>query len=161
MTVTNGSHDGWTSKKVCMAQFLQRAIFVSKVHNRKDRFETLCHVSADISAAPFTTKLGKSRRTCYVRKFYLVLLVGLTELKAQISWTDSTTVCIHRPTWLSRLFLLGSKRRGRRIGASLFFAHGIPQTNSLRGSQERRGYCIQRCVGNCLRWPRGCFPSPL
>ena len=29
---------------------------------------------------------------CYLRKYRVVLLVGLTELKAQIRWVDSTTV---------------------------------------------------------------------
>ena len=29
---------------------------------------------------------------CYIRDFGVVLLVGLTELKAQISWIDSVTV---------------------------------------------------------------------
>jgi hypothetical protein len=33
---------------------------------------------------------------CYAREFELVLLVGLTELKAQISWIDSTTVSFRR-----------------------------------------------------------------
>jgi hypothetical protein len=29
---------------------------------------------------------------CYTRTFDMILLVGLTELKAQISWIDSVTV---------------------------------------------------------------------
>jgi len=57
----------------------------------QNRFETLCHVAAEVSAAPFTLKLGKSGKVCYQREYDVVLLVGLTELKAQISWTDSTT----------------------------------------------------------------------
>ena len=32
---------------------------------------------------------------CYYREFDVVLLAGLTELKAQICWTDSVTVRIH------------------------------------------------------------------
>ena len=31
---------------------------------------------------------------CFSRKYDVVLLVGLTELKAQIRWTDSRTVRI-------------------------------------------------------------------
>ncbi|KAF9782375.1 hypothetical protein BJ322DRAFT_1111242 [Thelephora terrestris] len=57
----------------------------------QDRFETLCHVAADISAAPCIPKLGKSGKMCYSRKYDIVLLVGLTELKAQIRWFDSMT----------------------------------------------------------------------
>ena len=30
--------------------------------------------------------------TCYTRDFDVILLVGLTELKAQIGWIDSETV---------------------------------------------------------------------
>lgn len=32
---------------------------------------------------------------CYYREYDVVLLVGLTELKAQIRWTDSVTVRTH------------------------------------------------------------------
>ena len=59
---------------------------------QKDRFETLCHVVADISEAPYTRKLGISGKMCFTRRFDVVLLVGLTELKAQIRWKDSKTV---------------------------------------------------------------------
>jgi len=57
----------------------------------RDRFETLCYVVADVSAAPYTCKRGKSKIRCYSRSYDVVLLVGLTELKAQIRWTDSKT----------------------------------------------------------------------
>lgn len=60
---------------------------------QKDRFETLCHVVADISAAPHTRKRGTSRKFVFTQVFDVVLLVGLTELKAQIRWIDSKTVC--------------------------------------------------------------------
>ena len=65
---------------------------ISSTHNSKDRFDTLCHVAADVSGAPCTFKIGKSGKSCYHREYDVVLLVGLTELKAQIRWTDSTTV---------------------------------------------------------------------
>ena len=67
---------------------------VAGAHNPKDRFETLCHVAADVSGAPSTLKIGRSGKVCYHREYEVVLLVGLTELKAQIRWTDSTTVRI-------------------------------------------------------------------
>jgi len=57
----------------------------------KERFETLCHVAADISAAPSRPKVGISGKMCYYRQYDVVLLVGLTELKAQIRWIDSRT----------------------------------------------------------------------
>jgi len=56
-----------------------------------NRCETLCHVVADISAAPYTSKVGRFGRTCFTRNLDVVLLVGLTELKAQIRWIDSMT----------------------------------------------------------------------
>ena len=49
---------------------------------------------ADISAAPYTLKVGKSGKRCYSRDYDVVLLVGLTELKAQIRWIDYRTVRI-------------------------------------------------------------------
>jgi hypothetical protein len=57
----------------------------------QNRFETLCHVAADVSAAPSKLKFGESGKVCYYREYDVVLLVGLTELKAQIRWTDATT----------------------------------------------------------------------
>ncbi|KAF9783747.1 hypothetical protein BJ322DRAFT_877041 [Thelephora terrestris] len=57
----------------------------------RDNFETLCHVSANISESPSTLRVGKTGNMCYHREYEVVLLVGLTELKAQIRWTDSLT----------------------------------------------------------------------
>ena len=64
-------------------------------------FEALCVVQADLSTAPYETNRGIRGTMGYTREFEIVLLVGLTELKAQIAWTDSLTVsflCLaHRP----------------------------------------------------------------
>jgi hypothetical protein len=70
-------------------------ITVPGADNSKDKFENLCHVIADISAAPCKLTHGRSGQVCYSREYDVVLLVGLTELKAQIRWIDSSTVCIH------------------------------------------------------------------
>ena len=64
--------------------------------SRTEKFETLCNVQADLSTAPYQTKYGKSGKICYTRNFSVILLVGLTELKAQIAWVDSTTVSFRR-----------------------------------------------------------------
>lgn len=69
-------------------------ISVHTAHDPIAKFETLCHVVADISAAPFTVERGRFGNICYSRDFDVVLLVGLTELKAQIRWIDSLTVRI-------------------------------------------------------------------
>jgi len=52
-----------------------------------DKFETLCYVKADISGAPHTTNYTGG----YRRDYEIILLVGLTELKAQVCWVDSRT----------------------------------------------------------------------
>jgi len=57
----------------------------------RECFQTLCHVIADISAAHYTCKVGSGGLMCYYREFDVVLLVGLTELKAQIRWYDPKT----------------------------------------------------------------------
>ena len=60
-----------------------------------DKFEVLCYVEADLSTAPYQTKTTEAGATYYKRDADVVLLVGLTELKAQISWIDSRTVSTH------------------------------------------------------------------
>ena len=55
-------------------------------------FETLCEIQADVSTAPYETKHGKAGAVYYMREFSVILLFGLTELKAQIGWIDSVTV---------------------------------------------------------------------
>ncbi|KAF9650931.1 hypothetical protein BDM02DRAFT_3163995 [Thelephora ganbajun] len=68
------------------------------VDTEQGRFKTLCRVGADLSTAPHTQKLrkkGKKGKTCYMRGADVILLVGLTELKAQVSWIDSETVRAH------------------------------------------------------------------
>jgi len=66
-----------------------------KLSEPKDKFKELCSVEADISSAPYTSKLVETGKTVYERKFDIILLVGLTELKAQVGWTDSETVRTH------------------------------------------------------------------
>jgi len=63
--------------------------------SEKDKFETLCYVNADISSAPLITNHTAPGRTGYKRRHDVVLLVGLAELKAQVSWIDSGTVRVH------------------------------------------------------------------
>ena len=74
--------------------FGSMVICVFGAYEPKDKFEVLCHVAADISGAPCQLGRGRSGRTCYVQMFDVVLLVGLTELKAEIRWFDAATVRI-------------------------------------------------------------------
>jgi len=66
--------------------------FVMSAQSQKDKFETLCLVKADLSTAPYTSKLTNTGKTCYERSYDVILLVGLTELKAQVCWIDSEMV---------------------------------------------------------------------
>jgi hypothetical protein len=78
---------------------------VKSAQSQKDKFETLCCVTADISSAPYTLKLVEGKLS-YGRDYDVILLVGLTELKAQIGWIDSETVrahpVLHVPIYLIR-----------------------------------------------------------
>ncbi|KAF9652080.1 hypothetical protein BDM02DRAFT_364519 [Thelephora ganbajun] len=56
----------------------------------EDKFQTLCYVRADLSTAPYTSSFAAGK-IVYNRSYDVILLVGLTELKAQISWIDSAT----------------------------------------------------------------------
>ena len=59
---------------------------------QKDKFETLYHIDADISSSPYTSRFTTDEGMSYRRRCDVILLVGLTELKAQVSWIDSETV---------------------------------------------------------------------
>jgi hypothetical protein len=68
---------------------------VKGAQRKKDKFETLCYVKADISSAPYTSNYTAAGTMGYKREYDIILLVGLTELKAQVSWIDSRTVRAH------------------------------------------------------------------
>jgi len=68
---------------------------VKCAQSQKDKFKKLCRVEADISSATYISKLVGNGKTAYQRWYQVILLVGLTELKAQVSWTDSETVRVH------------------------------------------------------------------
>ena len=78
---------------------------------------------ADLTTAPCQKKLGKKGRMCYTRIFDVVLLVGLTELKAQIAWTDSETVSTRGVLSFPPRFLIFAMcgSRGRRKGSKYRF----------------------------------------
>ena len=68
---------------------------IKSAQSQKDEFETLCRVKVDISSTPYTSKLMETGKTAYERRYQVILLVGLTELKARASWIDSETVRAH------------------------------------------------------------------
>ena len=69
-----------------------RWYFLRSTHSQTDKFETLCNVEADLSNAPYTSGSTAAGKKWYKRCFDIILLVGLAELKAQVSWIDSETV---------------------------------------------------------------------
>ena len=71
-------------------------VLCESAQSRKAKFETLCYVKADLSAVPCAATLTAAGETYYNRTFKVVLLVGLTELKAQVSWIDPETVRARR-----------------------------------------------------------------
>ena len=65
-------------------------------HSPKGEFEVLCHVAASLSGAPCElSERGRFGKMCYIRTFDVMLLVGLTELKAEIRWFDTIAVRVH------------------------------------------------------------------
>ena len=90
---------------------------VKGAQSQTDKFETLCHVDADISNASCTSKVTESGKESYERRFDIILLVGLTQLKTQVSWIDSETVRAH-PVLYAPIYLIrfGYGSRERRKG---------------------------------------------
>lgn len=68
----------------------------------EDAYTTLCSVRADTSKLAGSMQphhLPDGGGTYYSILFYVVLLFGLTELKAQISWIDNVCLCVDRHCW--------------------------------------------------------------
>ena len=74
--------------------------------SKKDKFKRLCHIKADISGAGYTSKSMGATKTAYSRNYEIILLVGLTELKVQVSWIDSKTVRAHLVVHVARIYLI-------------------------------------------------------
>jgi len=90
--------------------------------------------------------------TGYKREFEMILLVGLTELKAQISWIDSKTV---RARIILQVFvhltqLYAFESRGQREGLHYRFSSGVPRLNLVFRSDGVVVYDnpSERTVGN-------------
>jgi len=54
------------------------------------KFSTLCQVEADTSLVSVSPKLSRNQRSTYYEiEFDIILSLGLTELKAQVSWIEN------------------------------------------------------------------------
>ena len=71
--------------------------FVKSAQNQKDKFESLCCIKADLSAARYTYRYSATGKMCYKRDYDVIFLVSLAELKARVSCGD-TSVRAHRST---------------------------------------------------------------
>ena len=58
----------------------------------KAMYSTLCTVTADTSHMTKTTNYGSGGGVFWRLDYSVVLLFGLTELKAQISWTEGVSI---------------------------------------------------------------------
>jgi hypothetical protein len=88
---------------------------VKSAQGQKDKFEALCRVNADISSASYISKPLEAGEMGYRRDHDITLLVGLTELKAQVSWIDSKTVRPHHALHAPIYFYM-CESRGKREG---------------------------------------------
>ena len=93
---------------------------MKNAQSQEDKFKTLCDIKADVSTAPCTLSFATGKMG-YRREYDIILLVGLTELKALVSWTDSKTVRthpilrIHSPYPVSICVNLGDREEVRSI----------------------------------------------
>jgi hypothetical protein len=51
-----------------------------------DNYTKLCTIEADLSQAVVTRPKAKGKGNFYTARFDIILLFGLTELKAQVAW---------------------------------------------------------------------------
>ena len=102
MMAARRHQNGWTLNEVRLFDHVARLL--SGAYHSKDKFQTLCNVTADISGAQSTRKVGTTGKVCYDLHYEVVLLVGLTELKAQIRWVDSITVRIYERSYSNGVF---------------------------------------------------------
>ncbi len=72
----------------------------------KDMFSTLCTIYADTSAMAGDLKplTAPSGQTYYELAFDVVLLFGLTELKAQIRWMEKVLFSLYSVNCILRTF---------------------------------------------------------
>ena len=135
---------GWIRNEVLCSV----SIICTGDSSRVDKFETLCDIKADISTAPYETKYGKSGKVYHERRYSVILLVGFTELKAQIGWIDSGTVSSPRiPSRLPfrLIFVMHGSRERRKGQQRRFQSPSFPKAEFT--FQKRRHSRIQQPLG--------------
>ena len=76
----------------------------------QDNYTKLCTIEADLSRAPMLTIPKATGKGSFYRVDYdIVLLFGMTELKAQLAWTKNVSDLhiLFNPTDIGLILLLG------------------------------------------------------
>ena len=131
---------GWTDKE-------QGSVFgfdnCARSSGQTDKFKTLCNIQADVSSAPYQRKRGRGGAICYTRSFDVILLVGLTELKAQIGWIDAETVSFQSFILpITRADFLDLRTQGTENRFEIPFPEPLVPTAEL---------IFQECCRSCIR----------
>lgn len=91
------------------------------MHAFIDLFSTLCTVTADTSAVTRVKQLG-TNGVYYTQDFKVVLMCGLTEMKAHISWIQDVSIFLwstgHIHLQRSHTYLIST---GHRETVSYFY----------------------------------------
>jgi len=74
-----------------------------------DQYSRLCTIKADISHLPKTPKKNPSGGTYYRIDYSVILLFGLTELKAQLCWNENVRYSLILCLPLLKFVSLGSR----------------------------------------------------
>jgi hypothetical protein len=80
---------------------------------RADMFSRLCIVQADMSHIVLQPQRGKGGAIYYRRDFDVMLLFGLTELKAQICWTEDVSYFLSLICFHSNAIYCRAKKNGK------------------------------------------------
>jgi hypothetical protein len=90
--VASTRQDGWIQNRVRLVPIYSSG----SSDNLQDMFSALCHVNADISAVPKIVKVNPAGKPYSEQIARVVLLFGLTELKAQLCWDQNVRLLQHR-----------------------------------------------------------------
>ncbi len=81
-----------------MCVYLSDILFVLTIHDLStaNNYSPVCTVVADTSSIPEpeTTQQSATGMQYYRKEFGIILLFGMTELKAQLAWTENVSSCL-------------------------------------------------------------------
>jgi len=91
--VTTPIHAGLTQSQVRGDTYQKAAPLILR---GSGMFSTLCNVHADTSnvASTISPRRGYAGLQFYRQQFSIILMFGLTELQAQLSWTENVSISL-------------------------------------------------------------------